>query len=131
MWHPARPSVLLVLLSNPLCQPPPPGSSFITLTWETQRDFFHPRALMLSLPKSPRCPFYTLFRRRHPSPPAFFSLSPCPLFYADDLAILFHLLFALYRFFSCRVESHSLQSNTDKLNHPIFLRSIKLREVSI
>lgn len=32
-------------------------------------------------------------------PPAFFSLSPCPLFYADDLAILFHLLFALYRFF--------------------------------
>jgi len=70
-WHrcgilPA-PSVLLVLLSYPLCQSPPPGSSFITLTWETQRDFFHPCALILSLPESPRCPFYTLFRRCRPS----------------------------------------------------------------
>lgn len=41
--------------TTPSCQPPPSGSSFITLTWETQRDFFHPRALMFSLPESPRC----------------------------------------------------------------------------
>lgn len=131
MWHPARPSVLLVLLSNPLCQPPPPGSSFITLTWETQRDFFHPRALMLSLPKSPRCPFYTLFRRRHPSPQHSFLFPRAP-FFMPTISRYSSTSYSLFiGLFFCRVESHSLQSNTDKLNHPIFLRSIKLREESI
>lgn len=53
-------------------------------------------------PKSPRCPFYTLFRRRL-SPSVLFSFlvrPMCSLFYAGDFAILFHLLFALHRFFA-------------------------------
>lgn len=32
----------------------PSESSFITLTWETQRGFFHPRALMFSLSETSR-----------------------------------------------------------------------------
>lgn len=61
--------------SPPSSQTPsfPSESSFITLTWEAQRDFFHPRALMLSLPGTSRgcgCPFFfsSLFRRHSTNP---------------------------------------------------------------
>lgn len=42
--------------SPPSAQTPsfPSESSFITLTWETQRGFFHPRALMFSLSETSR-----------------------------------------------------------------------------
>lgn len=60
-WHRCGRDVLFVLLGNPLCQPPPPGSSFITLTWETQKDFFHPRALMFSLLESRRAVLFTRY----------------------------------------------------------------------
>lgn len=45
----------------PLSEPPPLGSSFITLTWETQRDFFHPRALMFFLSPSRRVVLFTRY----------------------------------------------------------------------
>lgn len=104
---PARPLCLLRSSRQPfLSEPPPLGSSFITLTWETQRDFFHPRALMFSLSQSLRCPFYTLFRRRHTSfsPSStflfsFFARPACFLFHAGDLAMFFQLLFALHGLF--------------------------------
>lgn len=96
---PARPLRLLRSSRQPfLSEPPPLGSSFITLTWETQRDFFHPRALMFSLSQSLRCPFYTLFRRRHTSSSSssmflfsFFARPACSLFHAGDLAMFFQV----------------------------------------
>lgn len=73
-------------------------------------------------PKSPRCPFYTLFRRH---------LSPSLSFLFPRLLHVFPFLCRQFRdtlspsirssSFFCRIESYSPQSNTGKLNHAIFL----------
>lgn len=82
-----------------------PGSSFIMLTWETQKDFFHPRALMFSLLES-RCAvlFTRYFVAAILSPPLFFFLSPfssrvLPFSRQRYLAMLLHFLFVLCGFF--------------------------------
>lgn len=73
-----------------------------------------------------RCPFYTLFRRRHPFPSlVFFFLSPfssrmLPFSRRRYLAMLLHLLFALCRFFYRVISfSRSHQNNNDKSYHAI------------
>lgn len=97
-WHRCGRDVLLALLSSssfwatPFCQPPPPGSSFITLTWETQKDFFHPCAIMFSLLESRRSVLFTrYFVAAILSLPLSFFLPPfsppCFPFHAGDFAL--------------------------------------------
>lgn len=51
----------------------PSESSFITLTWETQRNFFHPCALMFSLPDDSRLILFCRY--------SLVTCPPCRLFF--------------------------------------------------
>lgn len=134
-WHRCGCDVLFALLSSssfwatPSASPSPsPGSSFITLTWETQKDFFHPRALMFSLLES-RCAvlFTRYFVAAILSPPFFFFLSPfsstvCSPFHADDISRCSCTFYSFFVVFFYRVISFSCnhQNNNNKSYHAIF-----------
>lgn len=116
---------------RPLEQPPLSAASPRELIYNAHLG--NTKGLLSSLrfnafsPKSPRCPFYTLFRRRHPFPQRSFLFPRSPHVFPflrrrfrDTLSP--SIRSSLF-FFFCHVESYSPQNNTDKLNRVIFLYS--------